>query len=571
MKLISHFIILIILEDIMNKKQKVLAFISLAIACFLTVLDSTIVNVSLPSMADYFKTDITGISWVSTAYLIPFSALLINFSKIADILGRKKLFIIGLLVFGSTSVFCGLSTSLSMIIVFRILQGIGAAILTPLTIPLGIELFGKEAMSKLAIIIGMTISLAAASGPVIGGILNETFGFKAIFYVNTPFILISIILGIMYVRECYDRTIEKRIDFIGSILLAYGIGALTFLLVKGSSYGWGSTKIVTLMVTSVISIITFLIYEAKVKNPMIEFKLFKTKSFTSSIIIIGVIFFAFMPISYLMNFYLENQLGYSVLRAGFILGIVSGVSFIMSPIFGVISKKYGARVTSLLAVIFVSLGDFMFVFMNSSNNMTIIYSAFILVGLGIGATSPLYQSAFEEISQDKNGIASGILNSFRQLTACLAIALISTLSSHYTTQAVDNTKSRIIDMVNNNVVLEQQVKSTIYDKIKNSNTSKNTAFSKDMVDKMMEAQKKTVLEAIPDKAKPAVEAKFNAQAKEVYKIMDEAAVIKNDESNKVYNKCFLITSIIAVLGLIAVPFNKKRETESEEVKADMAV
>lgn len=96
----------------MNKKQKVLAFISLAIACFLTVLDSTIVNVSLPSMADYFNTDITGISWVSTAYLIPFSALLINFSKIADIFGRKKLFIIGLIVFGTSSILCGLSTSL---------------------------------------------------------------------------------------------------------------------------------------------------------------------------------------------------------------------------------------------------------------------------------------------------------------------------------------------------------------------------------------------------------------------------------------------------------------------------
>ena len=113
----------------MNKKQKILAFISLSIACFLTVLDGTIVNVSLPTMADYFKTDIIGISWISTAYLIPFSALLINFSKIADIYGRKRLYIIGLLIFGSSSIFCGLSISLPMIIIFRITQGIGAAIL----------------------------------------------------------------------------------------------------------------------------------------------------------------------------------------------------------------------------------------------------------------------------------------------------------------------------------------------------------------------------------------------------------------------------------------------------------
>jgi len=199
----------------MKKREKILAFIALAIACFLTVLDGTIVNVSLPTMAKYFNTDITGISWVSTAYLIPFSALLINFSKAADIFGRKKLFIIGLIVFGVSSICCGLSTSLLMIISFRILQGIGAAILAPLAIPLGIELFGKAAMGKLAIIIGMIISVAAASGPVAGGILNETFGFKAIFYVNIPFILIALYFGAKYVRECYDKTIEKKVDFLG--------------------------------------------------------------------------------------------------------------------------------------------------------------------------------------------------------------------------------------------------------------------------------------------------------------------------------------------------------------------
>ncbi|MBK1811609.1 MFS transporter [Clostridium sp. YIM B02505] len=555
----------------MSKKEKVLAFISLAIACFLTVLDATIVNVSLPSMATYFNTDIVGISWVSTAYLIPFSALLINFSKISDIFGRKKLFIIGLLIFGSASILCGLSTSLVMIISFRVMQGVGAAILTPLAIPLGIEIFGKNAMSKLAIIIGMIISISAASGPVAGGLLNEVFGFKSIFYVNTPFIIISLILGIRYLKECFDRTIERKIDFVGSVLLAYGIGALTFLLVKGNDYGWGSIKIIILAITSSIAIISFLLYESKTKNPMIEFKLFRTKTFTSSIVVISVIFFAYMPISYLMNFYLENQLGYSVLKAGLILGIVSGISFFMSPIFGIISKKFGARVTSMFAILFVSLGDLMFVFMNNTNNMKIIYSSFILVGLGIGATSPLYQSAFEEISKDKNGMASGILNSLRQLTACLAIALVSTLSSHYTTEAIDTTKTRIIEIVNKNTILEQEVKSTIINKITIADASKNVTFSKDMADKLIEAKKDVVLSTAPATMKSVINKSFNKQTEEIHNILDEAAIIKNDEANKVYNKCFLITAIIAFFGLIAVPFNKKRESESKEIEPDIAV
>ncbi|GFZ29792.1 hypothetical protein CSC2_03180 [Clostridium zeae] len=555
----------------MSKKEKVLAFISLAIACFLTVLDATIVNVSLPSMATYFNTDIVGISWVSTAYLIPFSALLINFSKIADIFGRKKLFILGLFIFGFSSILCGLSTSLIMMIIFRVMQGVGAAILTPLAIPLGIEIFGKNAMSKLAIIIGMIISISAASGPVAGGLLNEVFGFKSIFYVNTPFIIVSLLLGIRYLKECFDVTIERKIDFIGSVLLAYGIGALTFLLVKGNDYGWGSIKILILAITSSITIISFLIYESRAKNPMIEFKLFRTKTFTSSIVVISVIFFAYMPISYLMNFYLENQLGYSVLKAGLILGIVSGISFFMSPIFGIISKKFGARVTSMFAILFVSLGDLMFVFMNNTNNMKIIYSSFILVGLGIGATSPLYQSAFEEISKDKNGMASGILNSLRQLTACLAIALVSTLSSHYTTEAIDTTKTRIIEIVNKNVILEPEVKSTIINKITVADASKNITFSKDMADKLIEAKKNVVLSTAPTTMKSAINENFNKQAEEIHNIIDEAATIKNDETNKVYNKCFLITAIIAFFGLIAVPFNKKREADFKEIEPDIAI
>jgi len=543
----------------MNNKEKALAFISFSIACFLTVLDATIVNVSLPTMAKYFGTDIIGISWVSTAYLIPFSALILNFSKIADIYGRKKLFVIGLVVFGIASMCCGLSTTLPMLIIFRILQGFGAAILTPLAIPLAIEIYGFEGMAKLSIILGMIISLAAASGPVIGGILNEVFGFRAIFYVNIPFIIIALILGIKYARECYDKTIEKKVDLIGSIVLTYGLGALTFLLVKGNDYGWLSNKILILIITSLISIFIFLVYESKIKNPMIDFKLFKTRSFTSSVILISVIFFALMPITYLMNFYLENQLGYTVLKSGLILGIISAVAFVMSPIFGVISKKTSVRVTSFLGIIFVVLGNFMFLFLNSRNSIQIMYISFIIVGLGVGATAPLYKSAFEEISLDKNGNASGILNSLRQLTACIAIALVATLSNHYTTIAIDNTKIQIINKINDNKVLQRQIKHTIISVIQTSKNNSASGYSKEVLHSLMQKQEKIVLATVPVSARTEVTRKFALQEKEIYNIAYEGTIIKNTESNKVYSKCFLIIGIISAFGLLAVPFNTKKK------------
>ncbi|WP_238859311.1 hypothetical protein [Clostridium sp. YIM B02569] len=163
------------------------------------------------------------------------------------------------------------------------------------------------------------------------------------------------------------------------------------------------------------------------------------------------------------------------------------------------------------------------------------------------------------------------MNSFRQLTACLAIALVSTLSSYYTTQSIDNSKSRIIELVNNNTVLEDQVKSTIIDKIKTAYTSKNTSFSKDMVDKLIKDKEDTVLASVPNKMKPSIEENFNTQTKEIHKVLDDMTVIKNDESNKVYNKCFLLTAVIAILGLAAVPFNKMKETELAKNKPEFVV
>jgi len=536
--------------------KKAFAFIAIDIACFLTVLDSTIVNVSLPSMAEHFKTTTTGISWVSTAYLIAFSALLINFSKIADIFGRKKLFLIGLLLFGIASACCGLVDSLGLLIGFRILQGVGAAILTPLSIPLGVELFGKKALGKLSVIVGLTISISAASGPVIGGMLNEFFSYRAIFYVNIPFVILALILGMFYVKECYDETIEKKIDIIGSILLFLALGSLTFLLVKGNDYGWGSYKIISLIGVSVLSAVLFAIFESRLKNPMIEFKLFRIRSFTSSIILIAVFFFAYMPMAYLINFFFENTLEYSVFRAGLMMGIPSLTALITTPLMPILAKQLSGRVISFLSIIIAVLGNILLAFMNSSNYMIIICSSFILMGFGVRLTTILYQTAYEEISNDKNGIASGIQNSMRQLTACIAIALVVTLSSHYTEVAIDHTKDTMISEVMASKVLDQSVQNAFLTAVNSSTGTVSMKESKKMVHTLF-AQKEKELSVTSSEQATGKE-QLIKQESVLNSILSDVAVIKEEESYKVYNKCFLITAIITMFGLIAVPFNRKR-------------
>ncbi len=543
-----------------TSQKKLLAFIAIDIACFLTVLDSTIVNVSLPNMANYFNTTTTGISWVSTAYLIAFSSLLINFSKIADIYGRKKLFLIGLFIFGISSAFCGLVDTLPLLIIFRILQGVGAAILTPLSIPLGIELFGKEALGKLSVIVGLTISISAASGPVIGGLLNEFFTYRAIFYVNIPFVVLALLLGSLFVKECYDETIEKKIDILGCILLFLSIGSLTFLLVKGNEYGWGSHRIVALISLFLISAALFAIYEIKSKNPMIEFGLFRVHSFSASIVLIAVFFYAYMPISYLINFFFENTLGYSVLKAGLMMGIPSLTALLATPLMPFLSKRLSSRLISFLSMLIAATANLLLAFMNSSNYMVIICISFVIIGLGIRITTILYQTAYEEISNDKNGIASGIQNSLRQLSACIAIALVSTLSSHYTIEAVTHTKAEMIREVNDSDALEQTVKDSVINAVNSSaGDSGSINNSKKNVHKLLAEKEQTVLSSLPNNKLAIVEEEFLKQEKELDSILDHIAVVQSKESYKVFNKCFFLSGMIALLGLIAVPFNHKRK------------
>ncbi len=544
-----------------TSQKRLLAFIAIDIACFLTVLDSTIVNVSLPNMARYFNTTTTGISWVSTAYLIAFSSLLINFSKIADIFGRKKLFLIGLFIFGISSALCGLADSLSLLILFRILQGVGAAILTPLSIPLGVELFGKETLGKLSVIIGLTISISAASGPVIGGLLNEFFTYRAIFYVNIPFVIVALILAALYVKECYDGTIEKKVDILGCILLFLSLGSLTFLLVKGNEYGWGSKRILGLIFLCVLSAVLFTVLEMKSKNPMIDFKLFHIQSFSSSIILIAVFFYAYMPISYLINFFFENTLGYSVLKAGLMMGIPSLTALLATPLMPFLSKRLSSRMISFLSILIAVTGNLLLAFMNSSNYMVIICISFVIMGIGVRVTTILYQTAYEEVSNDKNGIASGVQNSLRQLTACIAIALVSTLSSHYTLEAVTHTKAAMIQEVNNSDILNQTVKDEVVKAVSGpdgSAVSSNLDSSKEMLHTLLAQKEKSVLSTYPQNKQAAVKVSFQKQESELNSILAHTLVVKTQESYKVFNKCFFISGIIAVFGLIAVPFNRKK-------------
>jgi hypothetical protein len=310
----------------------------------------------------------------------------------------------------------------------------------------------------------------------------------------------------------------------------------------------------------VVSIIVFVIYEHRIKNPMIEFNLFKVKSFTASILLIAIFFYAYMPVSYLMNFYFENTLGYTVLKAGLMMGIPSLVALVSAPFMPLMYKKLSTGMVSLISVLIAAAGNFVLAFMNQDNHVVMTCIAFVLLGLGVRITTILYQTTYEEISNDKNGIASGIQNSLRQLSACIAIAIVTTLSSHFTTTAVQNTKDSIVREVNQSAVLEDSIKQQFSDAIYQSQGSFSNEDTKSAIHVIFTQKEQMVLASVPKEQSQAIQQNFMEQEQELDSILDDGTTIKETQTYHVYNKCFLVTGVVALLGLLVVPFNRKKQT-----------
>ena len=269
----------------MTKSRRILGFIGLILAMFMGALDATIVNIALPDIMENLNTGLTDTSWVATIYVLAMAVFIIPASKLADIYGRKLVMLIGVVIFGTFSFACMTADSLFLLIIFRLLQGIGGAILTPIVLPMGIELFGKENTSRITAIMGAFSALAAAGGPVIGGLIIHWTTYHWIFGINVPIAIFAFLMILVGTKESYDLTITKNIDWLGMIFLTCTLGGLTFGLLKGREYGWVSQTIIASFVISVIGLFLFILTERRVKSPIIELKLFKESTFTSSSII----------------------------------------------------------------------------------------------------------------------------------------------------------------------------------------------------------------------------------------------------------------------------------------------
>lgn len=403
----------------------------LAVTClgqFMVLLDSTIVGAALPDMQQRLHTQLTGLQWIVDAYVLLVAMLLLTGGVFADRFGRKRVFLAGVAVFTVASVLCALAPSVGWLIAGRVLQGVGAAALSPASLALLASAYAVPAERVKAIGLWAGFSgIGLAAGPLAGGILVDAFGWPAIFLVNVPIGAVLLLAGLRILAESRNPA-APAIDIPGTVLSVLGVGALTYGLIEGGSRGWTSPVILGSFAAAVIVLGLFVAVEARNSAPMLPLRLFRQRLFTVANTAMVVVGFALMGSAFFFSQFFVYVQGSSVLRAGLQTLPASLAMVIVSPYAGRLAAKYGFRIVVTVGLALAGLGLLALGLVHADTGYGNVWWRLAIVGIGFGLTmSPLTGAAIQSVSPQEGGLASGISSTTRQIGAVLGVAVLGAI------------------------------------------------------------------------------------------------------------------------------------------------
>jgi EmrB/QacA subfamily drug resistance transporter len=417
-----------------NRKWWTLAALSFAL--FMIMLDNTVVNVALPSIQRDLGIGISELEWVVTAYALSFAVFLLTGGKLADRYGRRRVFLIGLTVFTLSSLACGLAGGAGLLIGARIVQGIGAALMMPATLSIISAVFPpRERGAAIGIWAGVS-AMALAIGPLVGGVLAEKANWNWIFYINVPVGLLGIIAALVLVPESRDESAVQRLDLPGLVTAGIAVFALTYALIEGNSYGWGSARILGLFVLFAVALLSFILLERHQRAPMLDLSLFKSGTFAGANTVALMVSLAMFGVFFFISLYMQNILGYSAIKAGATFLPMTILIILVAPAAGILSDRLGSRWLMAGGMTLVAGSLVIFAQLGTTSGFWNIFPGLIIGGVGMALTmSPMTSAALSAVSVDKAGVASGVLNTFRQVGGSLGIAVGGAILASYVSVA----------------------------------------------------------------------------------------------------------------------------------------
>jgi EmrB/QacA subfamily drug resistance transporter len=411
-----------------TRKWFTLAAVSFGL--FMIMLDNTVVNVALPAIQEDLGADLSELQWVVTGYALTFAALMLIGGKVADAYGRRLIFVVGIGVFTTASLWCGLADSSDELIAARVLQGVGAALMNPATLSIIAATFPAHQRGAAIGIWAGVSALALAIGPLVGGLITQHIDWSWIFFVNVPVGILAIAASFLFIDESRDQT-HERLDLPGLTTSGVGLFALTYGLIEANTYGWGSTRILGAFAVAAIMIAAFVLLERHQRAPMLQLDLFRNGTYTGANLVVLLVALAMFGVFFFVSLYMQNVLGYSAVQTGAAFLPMTVLIILVAPIAGKTSDRLGSRGLLTAGMILVAVQLLYFSRLDESSTFWNLLPGFLVGGVGMALTmTPSAAAATRSVPVDKAGVGSAVLNASRQVGGSLGIALMGAIMAH---------------------------------------------------------------------------------------------------------------------------------------------
>lgn len=400
----------------------------LAICCMsllIVSLDNTVLNVALPAMRHDLDASVAGMQWTIDAYTLVLASLLMLAGSTADRIGRRKVFMAGLVLFTLGSALCSLAPSLETLIAFRMVQAVGGSMLNPVAMSIITNTFTEPRERARAIgVWGAVVGISMAAGPVVGGLLVDSVGWRSIFWVNLPIGVVALVLTWRYVLESRAPK-ARRPDPVGQLLVITLLGSLTYAIIEAPQKGWTSAEILFFAALAAASLAGLLLYEPRRTDPLIDLRFFRSVPFSGATVIAVSAFAALGGFLFLNTLYLQDVRGLSALDAGLHMLPMAAVVCVLSPLSGRVVASRGPRVPLLVAGVAIAASGLMFAAFDAETSTASMFTAYVLFGLGFGAVNaPITNTAVSGMPRSQAGVAAAVASTSRQIGQTLGVAVI---------------------------------------------------------------------------------------------------------------------------------------------------
>jgi len=407
----------------------------ICLAQFMVVLDATIVNVALPHIQTSLGFTDASLQWVINAYTLVFAGFLLLGGRAGDLLGRKRLFLVGLVIFTAASLLNGLASTSGMLIGFRALQGLGAALISPAALSIISTTFaeGKERARALGVWAAIAIG-GSAVGLVLGGALTQSLSWRWIFFVNVPVGIFAFFAALRLVPESKDEHAHQGYDLAGAVTVTGGLMALVYGLVRSASHGWGSTQTIVSFLVAFALLAAFLVIESRSSEPLVRLSIFRVRSLSTANLSMFLAFSGMFAMFFFNTLYIQNVLGFGPLKAGVsFLPFTAGV-MISAGLASNLAPRIGVRPVAAAGMVLTVIGMLLFARMPVDGSYAAdVLPGMILGSLGMGAIfMPLTLVATTGLQDEDQGLASGLFNTSQQVGGALGLAVLSTIAVSHT-------------------------------------------------------------------------------------------------------------------------------------------